>query len=342
MNEEIITPVKEDIEVGLSTYPLDIKLKLTMQKEAPDASFDYIVSIDEQGYIVFVPKDTTCSFTEVSGTSVDIEEIINDNEKTFSVDLTTEMMFEDDNQEDPSWEAQIDEVGQAVIYPVADRTSFLTASVKESLNLITEEQEKDDENPKEEEIEDSESKSEEEKEDKIQDTIDGVKAQVKESLDEPHKFDTIASSIRSFTEDFHKESGIIKTGYTTEAIYAKKILEKYYSEVTSSTNENWIQLNYSNRVNKTLTENIDPFSSEFITKKEAAEKIIDDIEESLTNVIEQLDALERLFREIGIHNADIEGYFTNYIRNFIESDREISCYDFRQRLEDYAEGESEE
>lgn len=334
MDEKIITPVEEDIEVGLGSHTLDIKLKLTMQKEAPDASFNYKVDIDEFGQIIIVPEDTTCSFTEASGTTIDVEEVINDNEKTFSLDLTADMMFEDDNQDDPSWEAHIDEVGQVVISPITDRTSFLTVSVKDSLNLITEEKAS---------IEEVKPDVEEVKEEKIDKIVDNTTAEViEESVEEPHMFGVVHSSLKTFTEDFSKDSGIIKTGFTTEAIYAKKILEKYYSEVTSSINEDWTIINYSNKISHALTEDIDPNSPEFVSKKEAAEELIDEIESSLNSVIDNLDALERLFREIGIHYQDIEGYFTNYIRNFIESDREVSCYDFRTRLEEYENKSSEE
>ena len=347
MDEKIITPVEEDIEVGLGSHTLDIKLKLTMQKEAPDASFNYKVDIDEFGQIVIVPEDTTCSFTEASGTTIDVEEVINDNEKTFSLDLTADMMFEDDNQDDPSWEAHIDEVGQVVISPIADRTSFLTVSVKDSLNLITEEKEEESSETKseEEEVSTEEVKpdAEEVKEEKIDKIVDNTTAEViEESVEEPHMFGVVHSSLKMFTEDFSKNSGIIKTGFITEAIYAKKILEKYYSEVTSSINEDWTTINYSNKISHALTEDIDPNSPEFVSKKEAAEELIDEIEDSLNSIVDNLDALERLFREIGIHYQDIEGYFTNYIRNFIESDREISCYDFRTRLEEYENKSSEE
>ncbi len=373
MDETKVTSVKEDIDVGLGSQTLDMKVKLTMSKDADDASYDYKVDVDEMGQIVFTPTDTTASFTDICATTADVEEHIVDNKKVFSIDLTANILFEDDNQTDPSWEASIDDVGQAVIYPIVEKASFLTVSVKDSLNLITEEKEDEEVSTEEDKSSEEESKEEvkidpeKEKEEMIQDTVDNVTAEVKESVEAPKKsykkkktpkvvepiveaiieeqpylFEEALNKVASLTKNFATTKGMIKTGFFTEGLYAKHILKKFYNSVQTSCNEGWTTITYDHKIVNTLTEDLDPTSPEFVTKREICEGVIDDLEESLNEAIEKLDAIERLFKEIGIHYADIEGYFTNYLRNFIESDREISCTDFRNRLEEFATGESEE
>jgi ribosomal protein L17 len=373
MDETKVTSVKEDIDVGLGSQTLDMKVKLTMSKDADDASYDYKVDVDEMGQIVFTPTDTTASFTDICATTSDVEEHIIDNKKVFSIDLTANILFEDDNQTDPSWEASIDDVGQAVIYPIVERASFLTVSVKDSLNLITEEKEEEEVPTEEAKPSEEESKEEvkidpeKEKEEMIQNTVDNVTAEVKESIEtskksykkkksakvvepiveaiveeQPYLFEEALNKVASLTKNFATTKGMIKTGFFTEGLYAKHILKKFYNTVQTSYNEGWTTIIYDHKNVNTLTEDLDPASPEFVTKREICENVIDDLEESLNEAIEKLDAIERLFKEIGIHYADIEGYFTNYLRNFIESDREISCEDFRNRLEEFATGESEE
>lgn len=357
MNNEIQNPsvVEEDVDVGLANKTVDIKLKLKMKKDAPDASFNYKVDIDEVGQIILTPEDTTTSFIEASRSTSNEVDQETDTEKSFTLTLTADMLCDNEAQLDSSWEVNIDDVGQAVLTPTIDKVSFLTVSVKDSLNLITEEtQENNKESEGDQEGESTEETSElkvDESEpepevqetpaettleDKIEDTVDNVKATVKESLTFSEVLNTLVESTKKFTQT----KGGLKTGYITEALFTQKILEKYYNKVIRESNDDWTLIHYEDRKGIALTEDIDPNSEEFVNKREMAEELIDNLESSLRDAIEYLNGIESLFEEIGIHSADIPGYFTNYIDNFIESDREISCSEFRNRLEEYANGEA--
>lgn len=347
IDETKMNSVEEDIEVGLSNRTIDIKVKLIMQTEAEGATFNYSTNIDDVGQIVLTPEDTTTSFISITKTEDLIDPIINDNEKTFTIDLTADILYEDDSSDEAMWDIAIDDVGQAVIYPIDREASFLSVSVKDSLNLITEDQ---DENASE-EVKDQD-QTEENKEDAtdVKETSAEteeepykraeIKAKVIEGVEPSFSYKKIEESLSQITDNFNKEKGILKTTYPSEAILAKHIMEKYYQDITSSIDENWTVINYENK--KALTEDLHPSTNEYQEKKELALKLIDEIEEHLQECVDKLDAIERLFEEIGLHYADIPGYFTNYLTDFIEDDRNMSCYELRNRFEEYEAEKAEE
>lgn len=352
IDETKMNSVEEDIEVGLSNRTVNIKVKLVMQTEAEGATFNYSIDIDDVGQIVFTPEDTTTSFISIVKIEDLIDPIINDNEKTFSISLTANILYDNDASDDIIWDTAIDEVGQAVIYPIDRDASFLSVSAEDSLNLITEEQTTETSKEATEEEKSEENKSEENKEE-VTDTNTTatepeeapykraeIKAKVIEGVEPSFSYKKIEESLSQITDNFSKEKGILRTSYPSEAILAKHIMEKYYQNITSSLEENWNIITYDDK--KSLSEDLHPSSDEYQEKKELALELIDEIEEYLHQCIDRLDTIERLFEEIGLHSADIPGYFTNYLTDFIEDDRNMSCYELRNRFEEYEAEKAEE
>ena len=95
------------------------------------------IDIDDVGQIVFTPVDNNTSFTDINRLAgYDTpDDIIEGNKRTFAITLTANMLSEDKNFD---WFYDLDEVGQAVITPDSEATSFLTVAIDDSLNLVTE------------------------------------------------------------------------------------------------------------------------------------------------------------------------------------------------------------
>lgn len=129
--------IEEEVEVGTEAHTEHIQLNLELARENESNSFDYAVDVDDVGQIVFTPKDEGTSFVSIHRIAGDnlAEESTTENSKTFALSLDANMIADGDNF---NWFVDIDEVGQAVITPEAEDTSFLTVSVNDSLNLITE------------------------------------------------------------------------------------------------------------------------------------------------------------------------------------------------------------
>lgn len=130
--------IEEDVEVGTEAQTESIQLSLEMSRESETNSFDYTVDVDDVGQIVLTPKDEGTSFVSIQRLAGydPVEDVVEGNTRKFALSLDANMLAEDDNF---AWFVDIDEVGQAVITPDAEDTSFLTVSVNDSLNLITEE-----------------------------------------------------------------------------------------------------------------------------------------------------------------------------------------------------------
>ena len=133
--------VVEDVEVGTESHTETLHLILEMTRLNESTSFDYHVDIDDVGQIVFTPDDSSVSFVDIERLAEDdsIADVIDGNTRRFSVTLTANMIADDDNFD---WFCDIDEIGQAVVTPDAENTSFLSVSVADSLNLVTESKDK--------------------------------------------------------------------------------------------------------------------------------------------------------------------------------------------------------
>lgn len=129
--------VVEDVEVGTESHTESLHLILEMTRPVETAPFDYNVDIDDVGQIVFTPDDSSVSFVNIQRLvgNDSVEDVIDGNTRRFSVALTANMIADDDNFD---WFCDIDEIGQAVVTPDAENTSFLSVSVENSLNLVTE------------------------------------------------------------------------------------------------------------------------------------------------------------------------------------------------------------
>ena len=228
-NENLDQYLEEDVEVGTDTHTETIMLEVQMFREEEHYTFDYTTSIDEVGQIVLTPTDASTKFVNVRRTSVDntVNTLI-DGTKTFVISIVANMISDNG---DYDYFLDIDEIGQLVITPESENTSFLTASTDHSLNLVTE---------------------------------------------------------------------------CNESI--------------------------------SIEENIDPATEEYRTKKDICLSVIDDLEDCLNTAIDKCKTITRYFSEIGIHSVDIEPYMINYLKSFIDGPHDISCYEFRERLNEYEEG----
>lgn len=129
--------VQEDVEVGTDAHTETLHLILEMTRLNESTTFDYHVDIDDVGQIVFTPDDSSVSFVDIERLAGydSVEDVIDGNTRRFSVSLTANMIADDGNFD---WFCDIDEIGQAVITPEMENTSFLSVSVSDSLNLVTE------------------------------------------------------------------------------------------------------------------------------------------------------------------------------------------------------------
>lgn len=147
MDEKVLdtaAEVQEDVEVGVKSTTLHFPVRVKMLASA-DAEFDYTASVDELGHIVLTPKTKDVEFTsaetewENQDYMMDTDDQLSSGddskEKTFTIELTADMLCENENQH---INADIDEIGQCVIYPVEKENSFLSVSIDNSLNLATE------------------------------------------------------------------------------------------------------------------------------------------------------------------------------------------------------------
>lgn len=70
-------------------------------------------------------------------------------------------------------------------------------------------------------------------------------------------------------------------------------------------------------------------------KIEIAKLLIDDLEEILEDGKGKLEGIKRLFGQLGIHSADIDPYFTNYLDGFISDENEMSCQELKDRIQEF-------
>lgn len=132
-----IEGMDEDVEVGVENHTETIYLKLEMTRPNESVSFDYDVDIDDVGQIVFTPHDSSASFVDIERLAGydSTDDVVDGNTRRFAITLTANMLS-DDGEFD--WFCDVDEIGQAVVTPDAENTSFLSVSVADSLNLVTE------------------------------------------------------------------------------------------------------------------------------------------------------------------------------------------------------------
>lgn len=133
--------IEEDVEVGVDKHTESIHLVLEMTRPDEETPFDYHVDIDDVGQIVFTPDDSAVEFVDIRRLAGydSVVDVVEGNKRSFSVALTANMISDSDNFD---WFCDVDEIGQAVVTPDAEDTSFLSVSVEDSLNLVTESMDK--------------------------------------------------------------------------------------------------------------------------------------------------------------------------------------------------------
>lgn len=141
-----IENVQEAIEsvVDAVTVDIPVRIKMTSINGAP---FEFTPSIDEVGQIVLTPTSKDVEFVDANtDANVDLDtpvieqETVTTNDgalttKETSIIIKASMLAEDENC---YFSAVVDEIGQVIIYPTAEKNVFLTASFEDSLNLVTE------------------------------------------------------------------------------------------------------------------------------------------------------------------------------------------------------------
>lgn len=143
---EQIEKVQEEITTAVESITIDIpvRVKVISTNNAP---FEFETSIDEVGQIVITPLTKDVTFEEANtDNNVDYDvpvaeqETVITQEDTITTKETTifikgNMLKEDDNI---AVSADVDEIGQCVIYPLAKNNTFVSAVIEDNLNLVTE------------------------------------------------------------------------------------------------------------------------------------------------------------------------------------------------------------
>lgn len=142
-----IETIKEEIDVNTTTATVEIPVRVTMTSYM-NAPFDFDASIDEVGQIVLTPTSKDVEFIDANTDStVDYEIPVAEQEtvettdgsiteKTTSIIVTATLLA---RSKDANFSADIDEIGQCIIYPMGTDDVFLTVSINNSLNIVTEE-----------------------------------------------------------------------------------------------------------------------------------------------------------------------------------------------------------
>lgn len=326
--EKMIDNVTEDVEVGTEQHTVTIPLYLELTSDNTEATFDYTVDIDDCGQIVIVPKDIGAAFTHhnIVDDETFAEEVVEGRVKKFPVTITANMIGETDNFD---YFIEIDEIGQIVITPELESTSFLTASVNDSLDLVTEEKEL---------IEAVEDTPVEEPDDKQPgETVEtDVEAKV---VDEAYNIDTVYEHLRELTFNFAAEKGELRSVYKSEVDAAAEALAKEYDTVNRYEVGEWYVVEYSSKkqpVQQTpdvITEDID--ADEFDRLEELTNLVIDDLDKLLHDAVEKVEALQRNFRKMGVTSADIDRNFKQRLQAFIDSDDDISLTQLKNRVTEH-------
>lgn len=124
-------------EITLNTQQKDVNINcvLCFKRKETEASFDYKYFI-EDGVIRFLPVDNRTVITNIYPLDGSTEAIEKKNRKVVIVELETTMLTD---ANDFDYFMEVDDFSNgATITPDSEQTSFLTVTVKDSLNLATE------------------------------------------------------------------------------------------------------------------------------------------------------------------------------------------------------------
>lgn len=125
----------EEINISNNQETFTQSFRLTIVKEDADSTFDYYCDVDENGAVVFTPETSGTKFDAIELVEECAEDDVVDNVATKCITLTFTMLSDDNNF---NYHCIVDDIGQAIILPDSERTSFVTVSVQDSLNLVEE------------------------------------------------------------------------------------------------------------------------------------------------------------------------------------------------------------
>lgn len=221
-----IENVHEDVEVGVKSLTVDIELRVLMSSY--NNNFDFKSSIEEGGIIVLTPVSEETEFTTVQlpvaedDTPFSEMETVTAHEGELYTQETTimlqaNMLAENNNVK---VDAQIDSIGQCVVTPVESVNTFVSATVQDSLNLVTEET------------------------NVTEDNIENVTAEV---VEEPINNRDLVSNL---TENFSDSCGTLKCSTLDECFDCYKSLQEHYKVTLLRLNEGYA-VGYS-RINESI------------------------------------------------------------------------------------------
>lgn len=245
-----IENIKEDVEIGVSEQSIQVPVRVTVSS-VNDAPLTFTCSIDNVGQIILTPVSKDVEFisantednTEYETDIIDQEVIIHDKtdsyiEQSMSIVLDTTMLVEEGATTNVS--ADVDEIGQCVIYPMSKENIFLTVSINETLNLITEEENNTSE----------EQKIPQDVEATVVENIDTTR---EDSLTE----EQLERALKEITNNYRELEGGIYCDSKYEQDTCAKILSKHYPEVTTGLEYDRLTVLYSReqKLTEELSEN---------------------------------------------------------------------------------------
>lgn len=235
-----IENITENIPAVIDAITLNIPVRVTMTS-IDNAPFEFTPSIDELGQIILTPATKDVEFVDANTvvTTEAGEELLNKETTTtvendsssylFTTKETTiviqaSMLAESDNHDVT---ADVDEIGQVVLSPLAKENTFVSAAIGESLNLV---------------IEESVEVPSQESEDitNITDVEAEVITEEEQISNTPEQIQTVVEGLTNKYEDI---DGTLEIDDICEANICLNLLKPYY-DVTIDLTENTILLNY--------------------------------------------------------------------------------------------------
>ena len=277
MNKEIVM-VKEDVEVGLETISLEIPVRLEMTS-INNAPFEFETTIDELGQIKLTPTTKDVEFISANTEDTveyDIpikeqETIVTSENDSSSYEYTTmktsitihaTMLAESDNHK---ISADIDEIGQAVICPMSKQNTFVTATLQDSLNLITEENQ-----DKQCDTEDCDTEEGEITEEPLPDTpikAEVIEEEVVDATKKSVEFTEVQidNALSEITNDYTEPKGVIRCDTKDEQSSCFKKLQLKYKDISGYMDNSCFIIVYAQPV--VLTESIESDDIDTIINK---------------------------------------------------------------------------
>lgn len=244
-----IENIKEDITTIVDAITIDIPVRVTMTS-INNAPFEFTPSIDEVGQIILTPVTKDVEFvdantvvtTEAGGELFDKETTTTVEDDSSSYPFTTKettiiiqasMLAESDNHD---VSADVDEIGQVVLYPLAKENTFVSAAIGESLNLVTEEADNTS-----------------------NDLEASVDAEVIEESCDQIDEESVRAIVEELTNSYGEGSGTFEIDNICEGSICLKLLREHY-DVEVDLVDNVIVINYKKQ--EDLTEDLNDKNDE--------------------------------------------------------------------------------